>query len=170
MKTLFRHSRRNRLFDVIAFAAIVLAILVVLRFLPGTQPLEVSGAARVIDGDSIIVRGVEIRLLGLDAPERAQSCMRGAIRWPCGEVSARNLGDRLRGQLVSCKGGERDAHDRLLGVCRVRGDEINRWMVEQGWAVSYHAYDAAEREAKTAKRGVWSGTFIRPRAWREENR
>ncbi len=112
MKTLFRRSRRNRTLDIILFAAIVLAILAVLRFLPEPEPVEVSGAARVIDGDSIIVRGVEIRLLGIDAPEHAQNCMRGGMSWPCGVESSRNLGYRLRGQVASCRGGERDVHDR----------------------------------------------------------
>jgi endonuclease YncB( thermonuclease family) len=170
MKTLFDTSRRNRTLDIILFAIIVLGILTVLRFLPKPEPVELSGTARIIDGDSIVVRGVEIRLLGVDAPEYAQNCMRGGSNWPCGADSARKLGNLLRGHTVSCKGGERDVHDRLLAVCRVRGDEINHWLVEQGWALSYHAYPGAERSAKAAKRGIWSGTFIRPRAWREENR
>ena len=137
MNILFRHSRRNRLFDIILFAAIVLGILAVLRFLPEPDPLEVSGIAAVIDGDSLRVGGVEIRLLGIDAPEGAQSCTRGGTRWPCGAQAAQKLENRVRGAIVECKGNERDVHNRLLAVCRVRGDEINRWLVEQGWAVSY---------------------------------
>ncbi len=53
MKTLFRHSRRNRPLDIILFALIVLGILAVLRFLPVPEPVEVSGIARVIDSDSL---------------------------------------------------------------------------------------------------------------------
>lgn len=170
MKTLFRHSRRNRPLDIILFAVIVLGILAVLRFLPAPEPVEVSGIARVIDGDSLHVSGVEIRLLGIDAPESAQSCMRGRASWPCGAESARKFGNRLRGRIVVCKGKERDVHDRLLAKCRVPGEEINSWLVEQGWAVSYHGYPGAERTARDAKRGIWSGTFILPRDWREENR
>ncbi len=170
MNSLLRKSRRNRSLDIILFAAIVLAILAVIRFLPEPEPVEVSGTARIIDGDSIIVNGVEIRLLGIDAPEHAQNCIRSGTSWPCGAESTRKLGNRLRGQKVICKGGERDVHDRLLAVCRMQGDEINHWLVEQGWALSYHAYPGAERVARAAKRGIWSGTFIRPRAWREENR
>jgi endonuclease YncB( thermonuclease family) len=170
MKTLFRHSRRNRPLDMILFAVIVLGILVVLHFLPGPEPVEVSGIARVIDGDSLHVSGVEIRLLGIDAPESAQSCMRGERNWSCGSESARKLGKLVRGRVVACKGNERDVHDRLLAICRVRGEEINSWLVEQGWAVSYHDYPGAERTARDAKRGIWSGNFILPRDWREENR
>jgi endonuclease YncB( thermonuclease family) len=154
----------------ILFAVIVLGILAVLRFLPAPEPVEVSGIARVIDGDSLHVSGVEIRLLGIDAPESAQSCMRGGASWPCGAASARKLGNRLRGRFVVCKGNERDVHDRLLAIFWVRGEEINSWLVEQGWAVSYHGYPGAERTARDAKRGIWSGTFILPRDWREENR
>jgi endonuclease YncB( thermonuclease family) len=170
MKTLFRLSRRNRPLDIILFAVIVLGILAVLRFLPEPEPVEVSGIAGVIDGDSLRVRGVEIRLLGIDAPESAQTCTRGGRSWPCGTEAARNLQHRLRGRTVFCKGNERDVHDRLLALCRVGGVEINRWLVVQGWAVSYHGYPGAERSSRAAKRGIWSGTFMRPRAWREENR
>jgi endonuclease YncB( thermonuclease family) len=76
----------------------------------------------------------------------------------------------LRGRVVQCIGDERDAHGRLLAICRSQGQEVNRWLVEQGWAVSYHDYPAAERAARTAKRGIWSGSFVRPHDWREENR
>lgn len=170
MKTLFRRSRRNRPLDIILFAAIVLGILAVLRFLPEPEPVEVSGIAGVIDGDSLRVRGIEIRLQGIDAPERLQSCMRSGTSWSCGAEATRILGNRVQGRAVECKGNKRDVHDRLLAICRVRGEEINRWLVEQGWAVSYHGYPGAERSARQAKRGIWSGTFTRPRVWREENR
>lgn len=170
MKTLFRQTRRNRPLDIIAFAAIVVGILAVLRFLPEPEPVELTGIAGVIDGDSLRVRGVEIRLLGIDAPESAQNCTRGGTSWPCGLEAARNLRNRLRGRTVVCKGNERDVHDRLLALCRTGEADINRWLVEQGWAVSYSGYPGAERTARKAKRGIWSGTFIRPRDWREENR
>ena len=34
----------------------------------------VSGEARVVNGDTIDVSGVRVRLEGIDAPERAQTC------------------------------------------------------------------------------------------------
>lgn len=170
MMNLLRRTRRNRIFDLLVFAAIVVAILAVLRFLPEADPVEATGPARIIDGDSIVVGGVEIRLVGIDAPERAQTCTRAGTVWPCGREAARRIGDRLRGRVVSCKGQKHDRHDRLLAICLSRGVEINRWMVEQGWAVSYDGYPAAERAARKAKRGIWSGRFIRPRDWREADR
>jgi len=112
MKTLFRHSRRNRPLDIILFALIVLGILAVLRFLPEPEPVEVSGIARVIDGDSLRVSGVEIRLLGIDAPESGQSCMRGGASWPCGAAPPVNLE-------TGCKAGS--WHARGMSVMFMTG-------------------------------------------------
>jgi len=170
MMNFLRRTRRNRFLDLLVFVAIVIAILAVLRFLPEPDPVETRGFARIIDGDSIIVGGVEIRLVGIDAPEHAQTCARAGADWPCGREAARRIGNQLRGRVVSCKGQKYDVHDRLLAICVSKGVEINRWMVEQGWAVSYDGFPAAERAARRAKRGIWSGTFMRPRDWREANR
>ncbi len=162
--------RRSRTLDLLVFAAIVAAILALLRFLPEPDPVEVTGTARIIDGDSVFVGGVEIRLVGIDAPESGQTCTRAGVSWSCGSEAARRIGNRLRGRAVTCKGRTRDVHDRLLAVCFSGGVEINRWMVEQGWAVSFGDYRAAERAARKAKRGLWSGNFIRPSEWREVDR
>ena len=45
----------------------------------------VAGSARVIDGDTLDVGGVRIRLHGIDAPESGQSCRAGGqpvVVWP----------------------------------------------------------------------------------------
>lgn len=170
MNWLFHHTRRNRPLDLILFAAIVIGLLAVLRLLPGPVDLAVSGPARVIDGDSIRVEGVEIRLRGIDAPELAQTCTRAGETWRCGVDATRALKMHLDGRSLSCSGDRRDAHGRLLAACRLGGEEVNRWMVELGWAVSYDDYPRAERAAKEAKRGLWVGDFERPRDWRKRHR
>lgn len=170
MRFLLRRTRTSRHLDVLVFAIIVLAILFVLWLLPEPEPIEVSGSATVIDGDSLAVGGHEIRLLGVDAPEREQTCTRKNAEWRCGAEAAGALRNRMRGQTIKCSGNERDIHDRLLAVCRVRGTELNRWLVEQGWAVSYGHYYDEEQAAKRARRGIWSGSFTRPRDWRDEVR
>lgn len=154
----------------VVFAAIVLVILAILRFLPQTEPLRVSGYARVIDGDSLVVQGTEIRLQGIDAPEAEQQCERAGRNWPCGHEASRALMARLHARMVNCSGNERDVHDRLLATCKVGGLDVNRWLVEQGWAVSFHAFPAQERSARAARRGIWAGRFMRPREWRELHR
>lgn len=162
--------RRNRKRELLLLALFVLVLFAVRWMLPEPETQNPTGVARVIDGDSVIVSGTEIRLLGIDAPERDQNCVRGGADWQCGRESARRLRAFLGRARVSCSGNSFDKHGRLLAVCR-RGDvEVNQWLVEQGWAVSYDNYPAAERAARKAGRGIWSGTFEQPRDWRERNR
>ncbi|MGD2006456.1 MAG: hypothetical protein PVJ90_04390, partial [Pseudomonadales bacterium] len=48
----------------------------------------VRGRAQIIDGDSIRVQGVEIRLHGIDAPEGRQLCQDAQGRdYRCGDVA-----------------------------------------------------------------------------------
>ena len=50
---------------------------------------QIIGHARVIDGDTLEVRGTRIRLHGIDAPELQQQCRRegasAALTYPCGQ-------------------------------------------------------------------------------------
>ena len=45
--------------------------------LPWTVHAQVSGRTWVIDGNTIEVAKARIRLHGIDAPERVQTCLRG---------------------------------------------------------------------------------------------
>jgi endonuclease YncB( thermonuclease family) len=69
---------------------------------------------------------------------------------------------------------ERDRYDRLGAVCFKGSEDLNRWMVEQGWAVAYRRYSMdyvkAEEAAKAAGRGLWSGSFEMPWDWRKTAR
>ena len=171
MKRLFDMARRSRRTDLILFGLIVLGLLAGLALLPTTRHTdEPRGWARVIDGDSLEVEGVEIRLRGIDAPEAEQTCMRAGRSWDCGREAARRLAARVRGQQVSCIGVEEDQHGRLLARCMIGKTDLNHWLVEQGWAVAFGNYLGAEHRARAGKRGIWAGEFQRPVEWREDNR
>lgn len=126
----------------------------------------VEGAARLVDGDSLFVGGREVRLEGIDAPEGRQTCTRDGRGWPCGEEARRQLARLVDGRDVRCRSTETDQHGRLLGYCSAGGTELNREMVRAGYALAYGSFEAEEREAKAARRGLWSGEFERPRDWR----
>ena len=60
------------------------------------------GTAHVIDGDTIIVAGEHVRLEGIDAPERNQTCQREGKVWACGSVATQTLRGLIRNQEVLC--------------------------------------------------------------------
>lgn len=129
---------------------------------------ESSGrVTRVIDGDSIKLGRIEIRLQGVDAVEGDQLCRRAdGEPWPCGSQARRALARFVAKQTVTCVHHGNDGYGRTLATCSVESGEINDWLVRQGWAIAYRrysrAYIEAEAEAKAARRNIWSGTFTNP--------
>lgn len=148
-------------------AAAILALGLVAIAILGRAPDEIiAGAARAIDGDSLVVGGREMRLKGLDAPEARQTCEIAGRETPCGREASAALRRWLARGLVTCIGNELDRYGRLLVTCRVNGQDIGADLVRNGFAVDYGAYASEEREAAAAFRGIWSGRFERPEAWR----
>ena len=130
-----------------------------------------SGRAQVIDGDSLYVGGIEVRLYGVDAPEAKQTCAIDGVRWPCGQHATRALRQLVHGRVLACDERDRDSYGRVVAVCRLDGADVNAWLVENGWAIAYRrharAYVDAESVAETAKRGMWRGDFVAPWDWRQ---
>lgn len=135
---------------------------------------NVSGSGRVLDGDTLEIGRTRVRLHGIDAPESRQSCVADGRRWPCGERATRALASRIGSRTVNCEERDRDRYGRSVGVCREAGEDLNAWMVRQGWALAYRrysrAYVAEESEARTARRGMWRGDFVKPWDWRRGER
>lgn len=134
----------------------------------------VSGPARVVDGDTLEVRGTRIRLHGIDAPESEQRCRTGGRRWPCGGEATRALARRIGGRPVACEERDRDRYGRVVAVCRVGAADVNAWMAAEGWAFAYRKYSrryvAEEAAAKAARRGIWRGEVVAPWDWRKGKR
>jgi endonuclease YncB( thermonuclease family) len=59
-----------------------------------------------------------------------------------------------------------DVYRRVLADCRLDDEDLNAWMVRQGWALAFvrysKAYVADEASARNAQRGMWAGAFIAP--------
>ncbi|MEZ5854854.1 MAG: thermonuclease family protein [Hyphomicrobiaceae bacterium] len=128
----------------------------------GLGHATVVGRARAIDGDTLAVGGVRIRLEGIDAPESQQMCDDAdGHPWACGVEASRLLSQLVAGRLVSCEERGLDKYKRVLGVCRVDGRDINAEMVRQGlaWAfVRYsRSYAREEQSARANRIGIWSG-------------
>ena len=139
----------------------------------GIQP--VGGKAQVIDADTIKVgeAAIQIRLDGIDAPELKQPCIAAdGSEWACGHEAGLALQRHIAGRNVVCERLRRGLA-RLRGVCRIEGEEaeLNRWVVEAGWAFAFvkssRTYAGDEAAARAARRGIWSSRApMPPWEWR----
>jgi endonuclease YncB( thermonuclease family) len=135
----------------------------------------ITGIASVIDGDTIEIHRTRIRLHGIDAPESAQLCRRATgERWRCGQQAALALAARINRAPVTCRPTDTDRYGRMIAICLKGRENLNAWMVAEGWAVAYRRYSldyvALEERAKAAGKGIWSSRFVMPWDWRRGDR
>jgi endonuclease YncB( thermonuclease family) len=131
----------------------------------------ITGRAWVVDGDTIHIARIPIRLEGLDAPEKDQPCIdQAGNSWPCGQIATRQLRERIRERPVTCRPRAIDRYGRVVATCSFAdGAVMNAWLVSQGLAIaSGGIYASEETDAKADKRGIWAGSFITPREWRRQ--
>jgi endonuclease YncB( thermonuclease family) len=123
----------------------------------------VSGIARVVDGDTLVIGAVRVRLEGIDAPESGQQCKtRWFGTWDAGRAATKALEAMTMGRDVVCQSKGTDAYGRMLGSCKVAGRDINAEMVRQGFAWAFvkysQAYVGEERRARADSVGIWQRT------------
>ena len=136
---------------------------------------EITGIPRIVDGDTVEIGQVKVRLSGIDAPETDQICLdvKGE-KWPCGVAARNELIKHSNGQPWECTTTGTDQYGRSLANCFLEGEDVSKWMVRSGWGLSFirysHAYDTDEVAARDAHAGLWSGSFIAPWNWRHRNK
>ena len=131
-----------------------------------------TGAVRVIDGDTLDLAGQRIRLHGIDAPESKQTCQDQDRDYSCGTEATEHLKALIAGRILHCESKGTDRYRRVIAVCVTPdGHDINRVMVRDGMALAYRRYSMDyvedEHDAKAAQRGLWRGDFISPWQWRK---
>lgn len=139
-----------------------------------TAAQTVSGLPRVVDGDSLSVAGVSVRLFGIDAPELKQSCTRDGAPWACGEQAKAELQSLVEGKEVRCDRQTTDTFGRAVSICYADGEDIGMVMVQYGWAVAFTRYspkyEGQQAQAKTARLGIWGSEFELPQNYRARKR
>lgn len=121
----------------------------------------VTGAAKVVDADIIMVEKQRVILWAVDAPERPQKCFVGDLLWDCYGAARQALGELLASGEASCtlQPGEPDKFNRRYGVCTSAGRDIGAELVRLGMARAYGEqgpdYVAQEEEARVAAIGVF---------------
>lgn len=139
--------------------------------LVGSEPLQ--GRAQVLGGDRLRIGTTTVRLSGVELPEPTQLCGKpGGRQFRCGGLGAAALGRLIGASPVRCTLDGTDSAGVALARC-MRGDkEINAELVRQGQAFAESGlvltrYASEEKEARTAKAGIWAGgESLRPAEWR----
>jgi endonuclease YncB( thermonuclease family) len=161
-------SSREILFWLVAAGAL-------LAFVSGytARGEAISGAVRVVDGDSLHVGSTEVRLFGVDAFEGRQICVRDGNPWRCGEAAASELRTLTTGRAITCDKRDTDSYGRTVAVCSNGTVDVGAELTRAGLALAYreysHDYVDEENAARAARRGAWAGEFTAPWDARRRN-
>ncbi|MEN3746086.1 thermonuclease family protein [Sphingomonas sp. HF-S3] len=103
---------------------------------------------RVVDGDTLNCEGERIRLLAIDAPEKAGTCRPGRKCAPGDPVaSAASLQAAMRGTLTIERLGQ-DRYGRTLALVRSSRGDLSCWQLSRRQAVYRKDWDDANRVAR----------------------
>jgi endonuclease YncB( thermonuclease family) len=153
---------------------LILVLIILLNLNTKLITGEIYGSSVVTDGDTIKILHNKIRLHGIDAPERNQKCIKNKKKYNCGVVATKALIEKINKNAVKCLTQKnKDKYNRFIGICFVEQENLNKWMVRNGYAIAYRRYSKDyildEQFAKINKLGLWSGTFLKPEKWRKLN-
>ncbi|EAH4720962.1 thermonuclease [Campylobacter upsaliensis] len=125
---------------------------------------ELTGkVSKVIDGDTIEllaktskenpynhITKLKIRLYGIDAPELKQAYGKEAKEYLSALVLKQEVGLIIE---------NKDKYDRFVGTIFLKGQDINKEMVKNGYAHAYESFSkkylAEQADAKMFKLGLW---------------
>ncbi|WP_216851070.1 thermonuclease family protein, partial [Acidisphaera sp. L21] len=111
------------------------------------------GQVAVIDGDTLRLDGVVVRLSDIKAPRRGQACAAGP---DCGMQATAALAELVRDQRVECRVSGHDSLGRPAARCDAGGQDVNAALVMVGWARAETAtFSSAEHDARSHRRGLW---------------
>jgi len=132
-------------------------------------PIEAK-VASVYDGDTIRIEASEetvpVRLLGINTPELDGSFTEGEC---FGEEARNALRSKILNRRIQLENDpsqdNKDRYNRLLRYVYLDGENINLWLVKEGYAFEYtydkpHKYQAefreAEAKAANESKGLWN--------------
>lgn len=144
-------------------------VLLLIAFLAGCAS-PVHRIVRVADGDTVTAMKdgaeVKIRLVEIDAPEKAQAY---------GAASTQSLTELCLNKVANLEEQGKDRYGRTLARVHCDGIDANAEQVRLGMAWVYRRYTskdsplyAVEDEAKAARRGLWADAEpVPPWEWRK---
>lgn len=137
---------------------------------PGPQ--TINGIATAVSGDALMLGGMVVHLIGIDAPDPGQTCrsLQGHV-YDCGGAATAMLAAILRGQQVQCVVLPPLAVvTQRAGDCMIHGRSIAGAMVVRGWAFADQQltakYALLQTHAQSLHVGMWAGRVEPPWLWR----
>ena len=134
-----------------------------------------SGPVHVIDGDTVDVGDVRVRIHGIDAPESWQQCQTEfGNNFDCGDLATQQLQRMSEGRFAECVQTDYDdTYNRVVARCYVNNADIGAVMVSEGYALAYTKYSRdyvqTEADAKARDRGLHTALMQDP-AWVRQTR
>ncbi len=126
--------------DLLTLVVIALGSVLAYAFLSRTPVNALEGRTvqgkviRIVDGDSLYISGhrPQIRLWGVDAPERRQ---------PGFDLATRQLVRLAKGKHIKCIVMDQDRYGRTVGRCILPdGRDLSRAMIESGTTREYKRF------------------------------
>lgn len=128
---------------------------------------QIEGRATAISGELLKVDNDLVLLSGIEAPVIGQTCAGAKSCASAGKVALQKL---IGGKRVTCETSARLADGSSVASCQVNGADIAGQLVRGGHVFAatglFATYASAEREAKSAKVGVWRNDVLRPEDYR----
>lgn len=146
-------------------------------------PGPIDEEIEVVDADTIWIGIHQIRLHGIDAVEPKQECeVEGRPKTWCHTAGSNFLRSLTGREGFRCEIHVRDGENkpwimygRYVATCYVGDYEVNRALVESGWAFADENYGAPYADAQTAasraRLGVHAAAELKhPKEWRRDQR
>ena len=148
---------------------------VIKEYAPPVKGIIAGKVIKVSDGDTLTIKNtdnklVKIRLYGIDAPE---------IKQDFGPDSKVFLSNNISGRYITVDVLDIDQYKRSVGRVFLDDTDINRLMIEDGFAWVYPQYckipertqwEEFQKNAKADKKGLWQKTAPTPPwIWRKNS-
>ncbi len=119
-------------------------------YCPPVKPTIITGVPYVTDGDSLIIKKVEIRLFGVDAPE---------MKHPYGNKAKWAMFGLCKGQQVRAEVVGTDTHGRTVAKCYLPdGRDLSAEIVKLGLAIDWPKFSGGvykSLEVPDARKKMW---------------
>ncbi len=135
-------------------------------------PKDINGVAtKIIDGDTILIENIKVRLAYIDTPESKQYSF---SRLPIGLLAKNYLEQLIKNKTIRVRKIGKGIYGRSLGVIFLNDENINLKMVADGYALAHETakwnYHQQMYLAQILRKGLFKESFINPKFFRKLKR